>query len=379
MNKPPFDPNQPFESVKPTFDPSQPFDAGGSSTQAAQSTQAPPPADTSGSFPEISAIANSNKPLRGKLWDAAQVPSQMAERGLQSMAEGLKPTPEYTGNLPRDIIKNYPSFSADVLSKVAPGFINRTSLLTAGAAKGLQTAAPLISAAGRGVAGQVESLTGAKPGALGAAWNDATTMFSKGRKATGAGYNEAEDAGMNLKDQLAASPIFGGDPKSDVQIVRQSYRASKAGTLSTGEAFEARKAADALKGSKAVNQTMLAKAREAFDQIAKQDDAIASTDPAFRKAVMGESLRKILPQNVHGGTSAFKIGIMTALEKMGISGKAALALMSPAAAGVAATAGGLASKPVSAVATNPGASVALKNLIEQYISRRSANDRQRSQ
>lgn len=44
MNKPKFDPSQPFEAVKPTFDPSKPFDAvdAGPSTQAVSSTSDDP-------------------------------------------------------------------------------------------------------------------------------------------------------------------------------------------------------------------------------------------------------------------------------------------------------------------------------------------------
>lgn len=311
----------------------------------------------------------------GRAWDALNVPSQMSKSGLEQISEAVKPDPEITGNLPRDIAMNVPSVTANVLSKVAPGFIDRTSLLLSGGANLAKGLGPLANAAGRGLASQAEQITGAKPGAIRAAFNDASTMFSKGRKTVGKGYDAIEEEGLNLGQQLEASPIFAGPPKSNLQIVRQASKSAAKGTLSSGEAFEARKAADALKGSKSVNQTQLLKNRQSFDQLAKTDEAIAETDPAFRKAVFGESLRNIFPQNKHGGASAFKAGIIAALEQMGILGKVAGAAMSPAASGAAATVGGIASRAIAPIITNPAATLTTRQVIDQLL-RRGANNGQ---
>jgi hypothetical protein len=319
-------------------------------------------------------ISQEKRNLGRKAWDALAIPEAMSREGLSQLAEMI-PKPEPIGNIAADLVRGTPRIIADTVAEAAPGFISRGSIITAGAAKGAQSVAPLARAAGRGLANQLDSLTGAKPGAIGAAWNDASTIFSKSKKTVGQMYGQAGSEGMTLKDELAASPIFGGPAKSNLAIVRAARKSLDAGTLSPGEAFEARKAADALRGSKSVNQTQLLRDRSAFDDLAKTDEAIAKADPAFQKAVFGESLRQVFPQNKYGGTSAFKTGIITALEQMGGIGRLLGALMSPAAVGSLATAGGLASKAIGPILSNPGATVTARQaLISQLVTKEKPNE-----
>lgn len=311
-----------------------------------------------GSFPEARAILNSDASLPQKAWQGFQVPAQMAQRGLQQMSEGLKPTPEFTGNLPRDIAMNYPSFSANVLSKVAPTFVDRASIVTAGASKLLQAARPIGSVIGKEIAGGLESATNANPGSLGRAWNDATLIFGKGKKAAGPMY----EAGKAELEQGAS--IFKDMYKPDEIISTAQDYLSKGGKLEPAEALVYRKALDVAGRSRNVVKDGLVAMRGEADAMAKASDNISAGDAAYRRGLDAESLRRWVPQNKYGGSSAFKMAMMGFLTKA--LGPAGAGLLSPVVHGGLATAGGLASK----VATNPSAAVTGRALITQYVEHR---------
>lgn len=351
MSKAAFDPNQPFTSAKPDFDPNAPFTAIGQDQNQA---------DGEGSFPEARAVINSNASLPQKLWQGLQIPSQMAQRGLEGMSEGLKPEPEFTGNLPRDIVANYPSFSADVLSKAAPGFINRTSLLLAGGAKALQAARPIGSAIGQGIAGQLESATNANPGSLGRAWNDPTLIIGKGKKAAGALY-EAGKAELE-----AGTNIFKDMYKPDEIVATAQDYLSKGGKLEPAEALVYRKALDILGKSRNVVKDGLIAMREGADEAVKASENLSAADATYRRGLDSESLRRALPQNKYGGSSAFKMALMHAL------GPSYAGLLSPVVHGALATAGGLAAR----VATNPAALVTSNQALASFIDKFTTKDPQ---
>ena len=295
--------------------------------------------------------------LATQAWNALAIPEQMSRQGLQQLSSYV-PQPEPTGNLPMDILKGTPRIATETMAQAAPGFISRGALATAGAAKGLQMVAPIAGAIGSGVANQLESLTGAMPGSLRSAWNDATTMFSRGKQAAKPLYKAAQ-AEMN-----PAESIFSGMYKPGQIVDTAQEYLTKGGQLEPAEALTYRKALDILiKSGQSVKDPLYAM-REGADVAAKASPTIAKADPLYQKGLYGESLRNLMPQNKYGGTSAFKTGIMAALSQAGPIGKAALPVMSPAAAGTAATAGGLMTRYAGAPLTNP----ALATAIEQYLS-----------
>lgn len=304
-----------------------------------------------GSSPELRQALSSDHPI----WNSLKVPSEMSARGLNAIASKF-PEPEATGNMVVDLAKDIPHVAATTMAKAAPGFVSRGSLVTAGGAKALQLASPLIGSAATGIAKQLEQSTGAKPGAIQAALKDATVIRSRGKQGARPLYQAAKD------EMAPAENIFKGMYKPEEIIDTAKEYLSKGGKLEPPEALMYRKALDKLIGRKGYVPDELIPMRMEADAMAKTSENIAKADPLYQKGMYGESLRNFLPQNKNGGASAFKMGIMAALEGMGFPGKVALMMMSPAVSGGAATVGGLAARTASPVITNPKAMVALKLL-----------------
>lgn len=313
------------------------------------------------SYPVQSSTLPQSPGLISKAWDALAVPQRMANQGLSQLASYV-PQPEPTGNLPMDIVKGTPRIAANTIAEAAPGFISRGALVAGGLAKGLQVGAPLAGAIGRGVAGQLESLSGAMPGSLSSAWNDATTMLSQG-KAAAKPFYEAAKAEVGPGESLFAGMY---QPKQIVEAANEYL--SKGGKLEPAEALMYRKAIDKLIKSPKYVADELYSMRDNADAMAKASDNIAQADPLYQKGMYGESLRHLMPQNKYGGASAFKAGIMTALANMGTAGRVGLAALSPAAMGTAATVGGLATRAAGAATTNPGLAMAVQQLLNRYYS-----------
>ena len=310
--------------------------------------------------PEYQSLIASPTPksFASKIWEALKVPEQMSRSGLTQLA-GMVPQPESTGNLATDILKGTPRIAANTLAEAAPGFISRGALTTAGLSKGLQTAMPLVSAVGEGLGKQVESVSGAVPGALKAAFRDPLIMFAKGKKAAGPLY-EAAKAEMN-----PAESIFKGMYKPQEIVDTAKEYLSKGGQLEPAESLMYRKALDKLLSMKNVIKDELIPMRSAADTAAKASEKIAAADPMHRRGLIAESLRNLIPQNKGGGASTFKLGIMTALEHMGLPGKLGLAAMSPAAVGAASSLAGT----VEPIMTNPRAMTSLQQLYEALKNR----------
>lgn len=275
-----------------------------------------------------------------KGWDALAVPEQMSRQGLQQMA-GFVPQPTPTGNMFRDVALGTPRVLADTAADAAPGFVSRGAILTAGAAKMAGGFAPAAKVVLRGLGRQGEELSGIAPkaeGALEAAFKDPTLIFAKGKKAAGGLYEAAK--GESAKD------VFSGLYKPE-EILDKAKDVIKSGEqLNPVEALKARKATDILLRSKSHVPDELYKMRDQFDSMAKASKNISAADKVYQRGRQADALRNVFPQNKYGGASAFKLGIMTALENMGIPGKAALAALSPAAQGLTATAAGIGARQV---------------------------------
>lgn len=324
----------------------------------------------------------------GKAWDALAVPEQKSREGLEMLASYV-PNPTPTGNLPMDVLRGAPKIAADTLAEAAPGFISRGALVTAGAARAAGEVAPLAKLILRGAGNQAEELSGIAPkaaGSLEAAYKDPTLIFSKGKKAAGQFYEAAKDDLKAAGDTFRAtsvSPggevtmektadIFSGlyEPKEilakAVQFVQQG------GKLEPAEALKARKAVDVLLRSKSAVPDELYRMRGEFDAMAKTGSSVGRGDEIYKRGVQAQALRNVFPQNKYGGASAFKLGIMTALENMGLPGKAAMLAISPVAQGVAATGAGiLARQAFGPVVNSPTLAMALSAALAR---RRGSND-----
>lgn len=275
--------------------------------------------------------------IPGKAYEALNIPSQLSRKGLGMIAEAV-PAVEPTGNVVRDVALNYPKIMTEAVAEVAPKFVDRASLLTAGVLGTARAATPLIKGAGGLVGKGLEALSGLEhqtPGVLKEAAKDATLFFSRGKEAAAKLYEAAKN-GTQFN-------IFKGLYKADDIVDTAKAYINKGGVLEPTEALMYRKAVDKLmKSGKIVKDELIAMRQEA-DAIAKQSDLVAQADPLYVRGLRAEALRNLLPQNKLGGSSAFKTGIAAFTGPLGV-------LMSPLAQGAAATAAGVGARLASRVA-----------------------------
>lgn len=300
----------------------------------------------------------------GKTWDALAVPAEKAKEGLSTIAQmvpitqaaiaahlGVNASPEPTGNVVRDVVAGYPKIAAETMADVAPGFINRTSLVAPVALKGAKVAAPAIKGIGKGVAKAAEALSGLEhktPGVLTEAANDPFLIFGQGTKKAGKLFDEMMDKGRIRKSfgRLKNEPL-----------IDEALAAADNGTLTPEEALVARQTLDASK--KSYPRFAYRNMRDTFDAVAKTKSAEA--DKAFSRAVRSDALRMPLATNKHGGTSAFKLG--------GGAVTGTVPLMSPALQGIVASLLGIGAKGASAVARTPVSSGTSIGALYDLISR----------
>jgi hypothetical protein len=332
--------------------------------------------DMSGSFPEARNLASSDVSLGQKAWQALQIPQQMSQRGLTSIAQTM-PNPEPVGYnqktnmslqtpvgpmnfpVPTDVVNAAPRIAAETMAQAAPQFVSRGAIVGSALGKAAQSVMPMVSRLASGVAGQAESLTGAAPGSLAAAYKDPSLMFSQGKGAAGPIYEAAKSAASPMAN------LFKGMPKNADIVDKTIDYISKGGTLEPTEALTARKAIDAMLPSRTYSKDVLLGLRGEVDKMAKASPTLSAADAAYQRGIQAQSLRNLFPQNKYGGTSAFKTGIIAALSNLGASGKVASMMMSPAVAGTMATAAGAAAPLASGVAENPATTAAIAQLLKQ--------------
>lgn len=182
----------------------------------------------------------------------------------------------------------------------------------------------------KGFLNQLESSSGAMKDSLVEQFKDPTTMFAKGTGAVRPLYQQA------AKELPYEQTLFKGLTKHGDIVDKAVETIEKGGKLEPQEALIARKSLDKVK--KTLSQDAFNYYRQTLDSVAKSSDEISKADPLFRRGLMGESLRKILPQNKYGGTSAFK----TAIGKAG--GAMMAPFLSPAVQSVGAGTAGVASR-----------------------------------
>ena len=304
-------------------------------------------------------LFGTNVPKPTGVWDALSAPEKLSREGLTKIAEAvpayepqgkpglasktLKALLPISGVLPQgqvqDVLMNVPKVGAEATAEIAPGFISRASLLTAGASKAAQGLAPLARPVLRAIGKQGEELSGIAPkaeGALEAAYKDPTLIFAKGKKAAGAAY----EAGKAELEQGAN--VFKGMYKPEEILDTAKEYIGKGGTLEPAEALMARKAIDSLlKSGRYVKDELLA-LRNTVDGMAKASSNISAGDVTYQRGMKAEALRNFFPQNKYGGSSGFKTALATAMGQMGPVGKAVMApLFSPITQGTLATGAGM--------------------------------------
>lgn len=284
----------------------------------------------------------SSPSLLNQGWNALQIPEQKSREGLQMIAQAI-PNPAPTGNLPLDLIKGTPRIAADTMAEVAPEFISRGSMVTAGALKGVKAALPAIRAVGRGAARAAESISGLEyktPGVLKEVFNKPKLLFAPGKEK--AEYEAAKKIGGEVRESLLQIP-----EKS--KMVKKALQMAEKGGLNPTEALEARKELASIK--KQVTGEFFRKATDKFNEIAKP--VYGEADTAYKEGIKAEALRAVLPVNKGGGTSIAKTTLATFMNK------ALLPAMSPIVQGATAASLGAVAKAVAPIINAPAKSAAV--------------------
>jgi hypothetical protein len=289
-------------------------------------------------------------------WGGLSIPEKVSREGLNKLAD-LVPAVEPTGSTLRDVALNSPKVVAETMAEVAPSFISRGSILTAGAGQLISKGSKALAPIAKGGARQLEEMSGIAPkgeGALSTVFNDPSLYLTKGKKAASALYDSAKN------EMPKGTSLFEGMYKPEEILDSAKQYISKGGTLEPAEGFVLRKAIDKLlKSGRYIKDSLIAD-REIADSIAKQSPAIAKADPMFKRALQSEAITNIFPQNKLGGASPFKVLVGRGLSLL------AAPLLSPAVQGVGAAGLGLAyrgaTNPAIARTLGAGASLGLRRL-----------------
>ena len=308
--------------------------------------------------------------IAGKVWEGMKQPSVLSEKGLKMIA-GAMPNPELTGNVPLDVIKHTPRIAAETLAETAPSYISREAILASKIPSVVKAVRPLASAARKGIFSQAEEFSGLSPkhaGALEKAYKDPTLIFSKSKKTASPLYEEAK------KDVEGFGSIFSDERVPEKIVDKAEEYLSMGGKLEPSEAQIARRAVDKMIKSKKYIDDPLIKLRDKYDQIAKSSEKIAEGDVLYSRGEQAEALRKIIPRNVTGTPSSWKLGVSTGLGALGVPGKVLASLFSPIVQGSAATIAGGITKGIEKIPFPIGQREALlMDVLKQALFNRSKN------
>ena len=240
--------------------------------------------------------AEQKKSFVKKAWEALTVPEQLSRQGLGKIAQSV-PSPEPTGNLPLDILRGTPRIAAETIAEVAPSFISRGSLVTAGALKGLQVARPVTSAIGKFIGKTAESTSGLgykTPGVLAEAVRRPSLIFGKGIEKAREAYQDAKGI-PQIRESMKV-------PQNTRVFIKQAWKALSEGNITPDEALEARKAVDSI--GEQMPDVVRKSTRAVFNNIAKQK--YAEADKAFSDAIKSDALRSFWGINKSGTPSIVK-------------------------------------------------------------------------
>ena len=306
--------------------------------------------------------------VAGKAFNYLSKPEELARKGLTSIAESIpeqefgkpktfKPTFGMSGkevtvppSVLADVIEGSPKVIAETLAEVAPEFVSRESILTAGASKALPLLAKPLNVVGKGIGRTLESLSGLQhktPGVLAELTNDPALFIGKGKDAARELYKAVQNPDL-IRDEIKMITV----PRA---FIRKALTLVKGGDITPEEALEARKVVDEF------GRTMPAVAKKAirnvFDLIAKQK--FEEADKAYARAVKSEAVRSFFGFTKSGDTS-------TAREFFSLVKPFAGGFMSPMVQGAGAASVGVAKKAISPFVNEPVLSSGLTSVIESY-------------
>lgn len=274
-----------------------------------------------------------------KAWDAMNIPSQMSKDGLNQMVglqndaqnaiaqkTGLPIGTEPTGNMARDVIANTPRIAGETMAEVAPGFIDRTSMLLAGAGMAAKGAGMAAGEVLPKVAPMLENGSGLPKGTLVAAFKDPKMIADFGaRMKASALYDEIKE-GASVPTRL----------RTNAKVVSSAMNEmAKGNVLTAPDAFEARKAVNALMKSKQYPIDDLLKAKQGLE--AMVFSSVKDADQMYVRAIRGEAMRNYSRLNKNGTTGPISAALMSKMPWL-------TPLMSPAVQGIGASAAGAASE-----------------------------------
>lgn len=286
-------------------------------------------------------------------WDALAKPAEMSKEGLNQMTDlgvrgqnavaektGLPIGTEPTGNMARDIVANVPRIAGETISEVAPSFIDRTSILTAGAGMAAKGVGKVGGAVISKLAPMLEAGSGLGKGTLVAAFKDPKMIMDFGGKLKASKLYDAIKEGASVPAKL----------RTNAQVVDNAIiKMAKGYTLTAPDAFKARKAVKALMKSKQYPMDDLIKTKEGLD--AMVFGSVSKADQMYVRAIRGENMRNLARLNNSGTTGPGGLAALALLPTW------AKALGSPALQGGAASLAGAAAQMNPTNIMNTGAMV----------------------
>lgn len=267
-------------------------------------------------------VAKKEPGMLGKAWDALAVPAQKSKEGWDMIAQSQAVKPNLTGNLATDVIRGTPKVLAETAAEVAPAFIDRTAMLTAGAGLAAKGAAKVGGAILPKVAPMLEAGSGLQKGTLVAAFKDPKMIMDfGGRLKASALYNSIKE-GATVPKHLQTNAKVVSDAMNQM---------SKGRTLTAPDAFKARKAVNALMKSKQYPMDDLLKTKEGLE--AMVFSSVSKADQMYIRAIRGENMRHISRLNKNGTTGPISAAVMAKIPFLA-------PFLSPAIQGGAASAAG---------------------------------------
>lgn len=274
---------------------------------------------------------------------AARTPAKLSREGLKMITDKIPDAQNQSVGL--NILHNTPKMLGEIGSELSASMLDPETLITEGAMKGLQAAAPYVAppikAAGRWLGSQAEKFSGLAhktPGVLARATEDSGLMFGPGTAKVSDVYEGAKNLGNSIRPEFKAL-------QQPQDVVLETLGALDSGGITDQEALYARKMLDQTKHKWA--DEFYQASREKLDHIAKQ--SFSGADSAYERAVRSEALRNAGSINKNGTTSV--------LRDAATLYKPLLApAFSPIVQGGIATATGVGSKALGVAVDNPAMS-----------------------
>lgn len=327
--------------------------------------------------PEAAAAPAPKQGILGQAWSDLKVPEEKSREGLKMITDagvkaqnwlanktGLPIGTEPTGNMARDIAANVPRIAGETLTKVAPSFVSRGSIVAGGLLNGAQRALPALAPAAKWLSTAAEDSSGLSnvpvktPGLLEEAFKNPDLIKAPGTDEASKLYDYVQNGAQQIRPALKYT-------QKPMEFVKRAMSYANNGSLTTDEALAARQELDGIKDQ--VTGAFYRNARGVLDFIAKQD--YSGADEAYKTGIKADALRSFTAINKNGTPSVAR-SIMTFLNP-----KAAL-MYSPVVQGQIASKLGSAYQAVQGASAVPNVMAAsgIVDNIENLVKRKSRPD-----